>query len=318
MRLYVCYITLAMFLLLFVGNCGLTPIEYDDSMLDGPIVNDTSFTDPTFLLSTHPGLDTINRETPVIICVHGYTACTFEWQEFREFANNDGRILTSLVLLGGHGRTIQEFDGTTWEDWQAPIMKEYDALIAAGFTHISLAGSSTGGTLLLEYLSRTAFNNKTVIPEEIFMIDPIIIPASKLLHIIRVVGPIIKNSPVERQNEIQKRHWYTNRPASTLKELNELCEYMRIELEDGITLPKGTSAKCFKSKKDDSVDPISAIFIYKGLRDANGTAIDVEMVDSDFHVFTLLASRTAIDDSDRALQQRVFNEIAERVVKHLK
>ena len=46
---------------LALAGCGLNPIEYDDTLLDGPVVNDTSFTDPTFLpliLNTLPSAST--------------------------------------------------------------------------------------------------------------------------------------------------------------------------------------------------------------------------------------------------------------------
>ena len=302
--------------LVWMTGCGVTPIEYDDTMLDGPVVQDTSFTDSTFLLSTHPDRDTFDRERPVIICAHGYTACTYEWQEFREFARNDGRIYTSLVLLGGHGRSIEEFDGTTWEDWQKPIMDEYDSLVNQGYTRIGLAGSSTGGTLLIEYLSRGAFNDKEVIPQEIFMVDPIVIPTAKILKLVSVLGPILGNSPVELETDEQKRHWYTNRPTSTLDELNELIELVQGKLEDGFSLPKGAKAKCYKAEKDDLADPVSALLIYKGMTDADKNKIDVEMMDTDLHVFTHLESRTETSHADTLLQVRVFEEMIERMVEH--
>lgn len=294
-------------------GCGITPIEYDDTMLDGPLVNDTSFIDPTFLLSTHPQLDTFDRGKPVIICAHGYTACTYEWEEFRDYAATDGRAYTSLVLLGGHGRDIEDFDGSTWEEWQAPIMAEYDSLVNRGFTRISLAGSSTGGALLIEYLSRGAFDGKTVLPKEIFMIDPIVVPASKLLHIVSVAGPILGNSPQELIGEKQLRHWYTNRPSSTLAELNELIELLRGKLETGFSIPTGANAKCFKAKIDDSADPVTALLVYKGLKKADGGSIDVEMVESGLHVFTQLAARTEVTHQDSVLQERVFREMIDRV-----
>jgi carboxylesterase len=302
------------FVSLLAVGCGITPIKYDNSMLDGPEVNDTSFSDPTFLLSTHPDLASFDRNRPVIICAHGYLACTYEWEEFRDYAMNNGQIYTSLVLLGAHGRDIEDFEGSTWKQWQAPIMAEYDTLVKLGFKRICLAGSSTGGTLLLEYLSRNAFNGKAVLPEEFFFIDPIVVPSAKLLHIVNVVGPILGNSPVERTTEAERRHWYTNRPASTLAELNSLCELMRDKLENGFSLPAGAHAKCYKSKVDDSVDPVTALLIYKGLTDDGGKKIDVEMVESDFHVFTQLASRITVDDADRELQKRVFDEMIKRAV----
>lgn len=148
------------------------------------------------------------------------------------------------------------------------------------------------------------------------MIDPIVVPASKLLNIVGVVGPIIGNSPQTFTNDIARRHWYNNRPASTLKELNEIIELVRGRLEEGISLPEGTNAKCYKSKKDDAVDPVTALLIYKGLKKADGSTIEVEMEESGYHVFTQLAARDNASGADSVLQKRVFKEMIDRVVAH--
>ncbi|MBN1761018.1 MAG: hypothetical protein JW863_22005 [Chitinispirillaceae bacterium] len=301
--------------MLFNG-CGVVPIEYDNTMLDGPVLFDTSLTDPTFRLSTHPELDTFDRDRPVIISAHGYTASTFEWMEFREFAREDGRAYTSLVLLGGHGTTIEDFDGSTWEDWQAPIMEEYDTLVKLGFTRISMAGSSTGASLVLELISRRAFDDRPVLPREFFLIDPIVVPSDKLLHLVSVAGPVLGNSPRDIDNDLKKRHWYTNRPASTLAELNELIELLRGRLEKGFSLPEDSRLKCYKVKVDDSADPVTALLIYKGLTTAGGAKIDVEMIDSEYHVFTQLATRTDATEHDYILQRRAFTEMIDRVTGH--
>lgn len=305
-----------LFASILITGCGINPIKYDDSNLDGKVYRDTSFTDSTILLSGHPQLDTFDREKPVIICVHGYTASTFEWIEFKDYTHDDNRVYTSLVLMGGHGLSIDEFDGSTWEDWQRPLMEEYDALVDAGFTHLSIAGSSTGGAVLLEYLGSGAFADKEVQPEELYFIDAIVIPASKLLHIVPIVGPILGNSPNNLQNDIQKRHWYLNRPASTLSELNEIIERVRKQLEDGVTLPQGSRAICYKSEYDETVDPVSSLLMYKGIRNYGGGHIDVEIVESKLHVFTQLAARVSVTEKDIALQQRVFEDMVDRAVNH--
>jgi carboxylesterase len=298
------------------AGCGVTPINVDDSMLDGPVINDTSLTDKTYRVSSHPDLATFDRNRPVIICAHGYGACTYEWEEFRDYAAIDGRVYTSLVLLGGHGRDIQDLQNSTWSDWQAPIMAEYDSLVKLGFTRLSLAGSSTGGALLLEYFSRNAFDARAVLPEECFLIDPIVIPENKTLNIVNIMGPTMGNFPLKLENDAQKRHWYTNRPASTLAQLNDVIELVRSRLEDGIILPAGTKAKVYKSTNDDSADPASALLIYKGCTDHGGNKIDVEMVDSDLHVFTRLHARVTVTHADSLLQAKTFREMIDRVVAH--
>jgi carboxylesterase len=310
---------LSLFLLALLwafSGCGIVQVKIDDSMLDGSVIKDTSFTDKSFRVSSHPDQATFDRSRPVIICVHGYGACTYEWQDFRDFAMADGRVYTSLVLLGGHGGGIENLEACSWADWQAPIIAEYDSLVKLGFTRLSIVGASTGGTLLLEYASRKAFDSRSVLPKEMFFIDPIIVPSDKLLHIITVVGPMLGNSPLDLHTDEQKRHWYTNRPASTLAQLNNLIELMRGRLEKGLSLPAGTNAKMYKATTDDSADPVGALLIYKGCTKSNGEKIDVEMVDSDLHVFTRLAARDAASQSDSLLQKRVFKEMVDRVAAH--
>jgi carboxylesterase len=51
--------------------------------------------------------------------------------------------------LDGHGRDYESFKASTWQDWSSAIKREYEKLEALGYTKISIVGSSTGGTLLL-------------------------------------------------------------------------------------------------------------------------------------------------------------------------
>jgi carboxylesterase len=54
----------------------------------------------------------------IILAVHGYSASTFEWQEFGQL-----RLLPriSQVLLDGHGRDYESFKASTWQDWSSSI-----------------------------------------------------------------------------------------------------------------------------------------------------------------------------------------------------
>jgi carboxylesterase len=302
--------TLIIFIL---SGCNIVPVKYDDTMLDGPAINDTSLADPTFRVSSHPDRATFDRTRPVIICVHGYGACTYEWEEFRDYVtNNDIPVYTSLVLLGGHGRDIEDLIATTWKDWEKPVMDEYDSLVKMGFTNISFAASSAGGAILVEYLSRNAFSSKPIKPKNVFFIDAMVISSNKLMTAINVLGPVLGNSPMEMNNPLAKAHWYTNRPASTLRQLQDLCELCRQKLEKGFRLPEGTYAKIYKSEHDDSVDPISALMMYKGMFKSDGNRLDVQMVQSDLHVFTRLHARGYVSHADSVLQQATFKDIVDK------
>ncbi len=299
--------------LLVLAACGEPEFEYEDWWMDSPKTQDPSLTDPSYRVSTRPGLTAADRQKPVIIAVHGFTATTYEWEEFRDFADQDGRALLSLVLLGGHGRNVEAFRASRWTDWGAPILAEYEALVKQGYTNISLVGSSTGGALILEYLHQGKFNRQP--PKEIFFIDSIVVPGNKFLTLSHVVGPVLGNVPGDGTDE-EKRHWYINRPAEPLESLNDLLVRIRGELETEIRLPAGTRAKIYKTNQDTSADPVSAVLMYEGLRQADGSPLEVQVFDSDLHVFTRLKGRESgtYDSADVARQQATFREMIERTL----
>jgi carboxylesterase len=297
--------------------------ECQDEWMDGPVITDASFTnllgqmaDSSVRVSTRfltP--DSVTLAKNIIITVHGYTASTFEWIEFAEAAEAaDTNLLVSRVLMGGHGSEIDAFTESTWQEWGEPILAEFDSLSARGYKKISLAGSSTGGALLLHFLSVKAFRER-IAPKQIYFIDPIVLPSPKLLSLAKLVGPIVGNSPTSGSTDLEQQNWYTNRPAETLDQLYELVNKVKNRLEEGFALPVGTQAKLFKAKVDALADPAGALLIYKGLREADGTYIDVEMVDSRKHVFTRLRGRepSSMNAADTARQQAAFSDMIQRL-----
>lgn len=315
-----------------LSGCELTPVECDEdcqaNWMDGA-PNDSSYDSLDkyhyYRVSKRPDTipDSIRAAIPVIIAAHGYTASTFEWLEFRRYAGDvhpykadrdstdtlrNPAVLVSLVLLGGHGQDIADFEKSTWQQWGAPILDEYNALVAKGYRNISLAGASTGCPLILDHLHRNRMD--TVPPNRVFFVDPIIVPTAKLLSLVSVLGPIMGNSPADATDK-EKPHWYTNRPQETLNELYTLTNLTKNRLEDGITLPKGTLAKVWKAKKDALADPIGALLLYKGLKTSDGNRIAVQMVDTKKHVFTRLAGRNGPvpGDVNYQLQKKAFDEM---------
>ncbi len=274
-------------------------------------------TDSTCLVSRRfpaPG-DSVKGKH-VIIAVHGFTASTYEWQEFKNFAEGDtanghGKVLVSLVLLGGHGVSLDAFQSSGWKDWGAPLIAEYDSLKSRGFTNISFACASTGCALLMQYISDGVLDTGMA-PKWVYMIDPIVVPSAKLLSLVDLVGPILGNSPNPGSNE-ENRHWYVNRPQEDLKQLYQLTNRVKNELETGFKLPKKTECKVYKSKKDRSADPIGALLIYKGMRKWDGSHIEAELYDSRLHVMTRLAGRDPTPShADSTLQIGIFREMIKK------
>ena len=290
-------------------SCSSTPDIDNATMLDGTVINDPSLAHPeNYLVSSYISTPTeAQKNTPVIICAHGYTATTFEWDELRAFADSANTFYVSQVLLGAHGRTYEEFKSSSWENWQTSIIDEYQQLSSKGFKNIYLAGSSTGAPLIINMVKK-GFLADYVAPKGIFLVDPIVVSSNKTLTLVGLLGPILGYLTIDLSAG-EQGHWYVYRPQETLKQLMLLINQTRIDLEKGITLPANTYMKVYKSSSDATADPVSAVMIYKGMRTASGGNIDVEMVNSNLHVFTRLAGRDEVTAADSQRQYNAFEDM---------
>jgi carboxylesterase len=305
------YITALFFAMVLTTSCDKEP-PITDAMLDGNIIFDPSLYNPdSFLVSAKyptPSADDLSRH--VLIAIHGYSASTFEWQEFQDWST-DSSYRISQVLLDGHGRTYADFKASKWEDWRDAVTKEYEALEALGYTKISLVGSSTGGPLILELMSSGYFNNH-VAPKNAFLIDAIVVPTVKLQSIAGIVGPMLVYVEAD-QDPGEEKYWYTFRPQETVNELNDLIKEVRQSLENGVKAPAGTYVKMFHSKLDPTASTTSAVLTYKGLTLSNGNKIDVQIMDSEIHVFTRLSLRPNVTALEISNQQDAFSQMARRL-----
>jgi len=291
-----------------LSACSKSPDINNATMLDGDQIFDPSIYNPTkYLVSAAiANPSAAQKNSPVVIAVHGYSATTFEWDEFRTYADSKGNILVSQVLLGGHGRTYEDFKSSTWEDWQEPILTEYNDLRAKGYTNINFAGSSTACPLVLDLIKKGKIGANGM--NHIFLVDPIVISSDKLLTMIGLVGPMMGYT--EATNTVaEEGHYYHFRPQETLKQLLLLTEKVRKDLQAGFNMPAGIRMKVYKSIKDPVADPVSAVLIYKGLKNSNGSNIDIEMLQSELHVVTRLNGRDNITQHDRDIQLHVFDDI---------
>lgn len=307
--------TFSIFMLIAFNSCNKTPEIDNSTMLDGDQIFDASLYHPeNFLASAYlANASPQQLNTPIIVVAHGYSATTFEWDELRTLSNSDTSFYVSQVLLGGHGRTYQDFLNASWKDWQSSIMDEYTKLSNLGFKKIYLAGSSTGAPLIINLVKSGYFNSLTK-PKGIFLIDPIVVSSNKTLTMVGLLGPILGYTTVKLDTG-EMGHWYVYRPQETLKQLMSLINQTRKDLEDGITLPEGTTLKVYKSTKDEVADAVSALLIYKGMKLANGGKIEVEMVDSKLHVYTRLKGRNSVSANDISLQLKTFNEMKSKMLQ---
>jgi carboxylesterase len=272
--------------------------------LDGNQINDSSLIVPeNFLLSAAVRKSgVIEASKKVFICVHGFSATNFEWQEFAGYCKGKPDALVSRVLLGGHGRDYEDFKNASWKDWQAPILEEYNALRDLGFTNITLVGSSTGCPLILDLLRGNHLSEDVL--KGIYFIDPIVVPSNKQLSLAPIVGGTVIQYTESGLDEGEYGYWYTYRPQEALKELNKLTKDIRKGLEKKDFKKYSQRIHVYKTERDGSADPVSAVILKEGLKNCV-----VTMVDSDLHVFTRLKGRPSVSDRDIELQQHAFEEI---------
>lgn len=311
-RLYLIF-TCGMVFFLFGCSKQLT---YSPGGMGDPKTRDISFMDSSYLVSKRHGIDVA---TPVIIVVHGYTASTFEWLEFSDYADGRGAIpfkgvYVSSVLLGGHGRSLDAFRKSSWKEWAEPIVTEYNELVSLGFSSINIVGASTGGTLVLELLSRNIFSEP---PNSVTFVDSLVVPRKKLLTIVPYIYPFVSDIKNENFSDEHKKYWYSINPKEAMRELAILIKLVRNKLEQDIAFPEQTTCQIFQATNDPVVDPQSALLLYEGILLHDGRKPMLSMVESDLHVFTRLSARKKglVTPNDRSRQYDVFEQII-RVSKH--
>jgi carboxylesterase len=302
----------AAIVLLLLAGCNKKP-DIPPADLGGGQIFDPSLTDPAaYRISvSQPNPTAAQAQVPVIIACHGYSASTFEWDEFRTWSAGRTDYYIDQVLLAGHGTTYAAFQKSTYVDWEESIIDEYSLLREEGYTNINFAASSTSCTLLLDLIKRGIFKNTTS-TIHIFMVDPIVIPSDKFLPLIGVLGPVLgyvtaNNAPGE------EKYYYHYRPEETLKQLQDVLTVVRNELQEGITLPANIYLKVYKSIKDPTADPVSAVLIYDGVKTNDGNRIGVDLINSNLHVFTRLSLVPNVTALDRQNQIYAFTDITTKI-----
>jgi carboxylesterase len=264
------------------------------------------------LVSTRD-LTGVNRNTPVLIMVHGFSATTYEWNDLARYIDEwyPNQILYSKILLGGHGRSLEAFRKSTYEKWGSPVLTEYQSLVQKGFNHISLIGSSAGGAIILNHLAHHHYDGP-IKPINIFLIDPMVKPLAYWKRWIAKIGSIfdLDYPPQSVLTPEELENWYGYSPFRSIVQLNELGQKVEQALAKRIDLPAKTNLFIWSSNKDPIVNPQGYQIIQQGVQGSEGGKIFSEAVDSNLHVFIRLSGRSfPITEHDRMNQKRVFEKI---------
>lgn len=220
------------------------------------------------------------KDTPVLVAVHGFSATTFETmygtgttpQEASASYNLERRgLLVSRVLMGGHNVSPAAFGASRWSDWQKPVLDEVEALQKLGFRKIDILTVSTGGPIVMQALLSGAFKSRGVTPRRITMVAPILEFKDKAINLLGVLETLGASNSPSPTSGVSRGHWYADRPIGAVKQLLDLTEVVKGQLRrvaagDLAGLPAETRLLIVQSDGDGTVDAVSAEIWLRGLR----------------------------------------------------
>lgn len=264
---------------------------------------------PPILLSKAQAPDEASKSLPVVITVHGFGATNYETQYAADFLKARG-FLVSLPNMGGHGEaSLEQFASATWLDWGRPIAEEYNALKALGYRDVQFLTVSTGGPVVMELLSRKQF--QVAEPKRISMVAPILDSYDKLLGGVGLLQFLGARGRPTKKTGTNVGKFYSDWPASSLRQLVDLTEVMKGRLRTGITVSDDTRIQIFQSDGDTTVDPVSADLWASGIK---GGLVAVYRLNSSKHVPIGMENidngKSDFTPQDLALRDRILAQIA--------
>lgn len=187
--------------------------------------------------------------------IHGFTASPSEVYPVARLIFEQTGITVSGPLLPGHGSNPRKMNQTGWHDWFNRVEEEISYL-QRRYLRVFAAGLSMGGLLSLHAASM----NKDL--KGIIAINtPLFTNSSRLIAwapLLRIIRPYYPKKIDQAMEELQARgrFAYPVMPVKAFISMNALRETVIDEIP-GIDLP----ILVFQSRRDDSVDPRSAIYI---------------------------------------------------------
>ena len=253
------------------------------------------------LLSGRGRPDLAQQAKTVIVTTHGFAATPFENHYLLDWLCQSERYLGSRVMLGAHGESVEAFRQASWQDWQAPLERELRALEQLGYRDQVVITTSTGGTLLLDLLSRNHFPAI----RKLVMVAPIIEPFDKVMR----AAPFGRRSGLigsiaNTFDDDWIGCWYRELPISAIEQLDLLTRRVRALLRRGLKLPSELQVLIVQSRRDIIVDRRSAFAIADGLSQNH---VELLLLDSQWHLPIL--PRT--DAREEAIKAWVYGRILE-------
>ena len=169
-----------------------------------------------------------------VLLVHGFNGSTGDMAELEEIFQNHGMITTNM-LLPGHGTKVQDMFSIGWEEW-AQAVHEKLHLLRKSCDVVFLVGHSLGGALVLHVAAHEEVAGVVPICAPLHL-HPLLKPAVSIGKYLLPLVPTLREDVRDRE----ARHRYTRdvyrwTPLHPVESMVRYLPQLRIELQR-ITAP---------------------------------------------------------------------------------
>ena len=187
-----------------------------------------------------------NKGNSIVICLHGWTATTYESKPIGEAIYQSG-IDSAGPLLPGHGFkensvAKKELSKIKYADWISAVRHEI-AEARKNYEKVFIYGQSMGGALALYAASEGIVDGCAVTA-----------PAIKLPSYVNIIGPIFGFMNIFRKKKTNPNFFNEEYPFESFKSANELRKLAKL-VQDNLSKIKCPILVCH-SKNDSAIDPV--------------------------------------------------------------
>jgi carboxylesterase len=207
------------------------------------------------------------------LLLHGFTGSPASLRPLGEFLAAHGIAVTG-PRLPGHGTSVDDLAGTTWEQWFAAAetaLTELETRTKA----VICVGLSMGGALAVHMATRHHDRLRGLVAINPYVHDPRLAIAAVASPFVRTVKGVVNDIKKPGQNEVG----YDRIPTKTLPSLNRLLKSAEADLPR-IRLP----LLVFSAPEDHTVKPANARLFFER---AASTDKELILLTNSYHVATL-------------------------------
>ena len=214
-----------------------------------------------------------NKGNSIVICLHGWTATTYESKPIGDAIFQSG-IDSAGPLLPGHGFkensvAKKELSKIKYADWISAVQHEIRQARKI-YQKVFIYGQSMGGTLALYAASKGLVDACAVTA-----------PAIKLPSYVNVIGPILGFMNIFRKKKTNPNFFNEEYSFESFKSANELRKLAK-SVQNNLGKINCPILVCH-SKKDSAIDP----FVPEIIKERTGENVEIAWFNDSEHSMTL-------------------------------